>query len=286
MKEEDYYYIVRGRTMTNLSHAKALNTALVELSREGTPAQLSDQLKADMFGTSETNPEVMTTYVSPLFISPDNTRQASHDFGSPLGGGSTTVSGSDGITPKDGETTEGEVKGIKKKLYRSRFPDRLELRLNRDRQIDSLGMPLTPPVKSDKRSMSLGEVTGETILKKSSSFAGFLSQDSAEPFKRQESLTALCTSPTKGVPGMAKLPSLGRLRHSSAPSGQGTPMSKHSTLPQTPSWISSTGSYTDIGKEDIESRSTWPLLYVSFLLFTFLKKKKLFIWISIFCNIF
>ncbi|XP_021342251.1 protein SZT2-like isoform X1 [Mizuhopecten yessoensis] len=266
MKEEDYYYVVKGRTITNLSHAKALNTALVELSREGTPAKQNIQLKTDIFhATDLESPEVMTTYVSPLFITPEYPRQASLEVESPLGGCSSNLSGSDGVTPKDTETHEGGTRdtdtpeglgrGGKKRLSRSRFPDRMELHFSRDRQIDFPRTPLTPPVKSDKRSMSLGEEIGEGVLKKSSSFAGFLTEDTVEPFKRQDSMTALSVSPVKGVSGTPQLPSLGRLRHSSAPSGQGTPMSKHSTLPQTPSWISSRGSYTDIGYEGDSSET-------------------------------
>ncbi|XP_060082039.1 KICSTOR complex protein SZT2-like [Ylistrum balloti] len=254
MKEEDYYYVVRGRTMTNLSHAKALNTALVELSREGTPAKQNNQLKADIFQTNNPDsPEVLTTYVSPLFLTPEDPRRASLEVESPLGGGSSNMSGSDGIkdleTQEGGTIPEGAGKGGKKRQYRSRFPDKMELHFNRDRHVDFPRTPLTPPVKSDKRSMSLGEEIGQVVLKKSSSFAGFLTEDSVESFKRQDSMTALSISPIKGVSGTPQLPSLGRLRHSSAPSGQGTPMSKHSTLPQTPSWISSRGSYTDIGYE-------------------------------------
>ena len=105
--------------------------------------------------------------------------------------------------------------------------------------------PVHPSKSLTERTSSATGSTEDIVLKKSSSFAGFQNEQTQDNLKRQESLAVLPALPGKMVP---QLPSLGRLRHSSAPSGQGTPRSKASTLPQTPSWISSRGSYTEEGK--------------------------------------
>ncbi|KAK3579120.1 hypothetical protein CHS0354_022140 [Potamilus streckersoni] len=82
------------------------------------------------------------------------------------------------------------------------------------------------------------------ILKRCSSFAGFKSVRTCEvvPSPKQEEI--LSQSPAKtAVPALTPI---GRLRHFSAPSSQGTPRSnRNSTIPPTPSWQSSRGSFTE-----------------------------------------
>ncbi|KAL3869893.1 hypothetical protein ACJMK2_042520, partial [Sinanodonta woodiana] len=82
------------------------------------------------------------------------------------------------------------------------------------------------------------------ILKRCSSFAGFKSVRTCEvvPTPKQEEI--LSQSPAKtAVPALTPI---GRLRHFSAPSSQGTPRSnRNSTIPPTPSWQSSRGSFTE-----------------------------------------
>ena len=88
----------------------------------------------------------------------------------------------------------------------------------------------------------------EGILKRCSSFAGFRSETACGTIKPEDESLSQAHSPVKGVHPILAGP-LGRLRHFSAPlSGQGTPKSRVSTLPQTPSWVSSRGSFTEDGK--------------------------------------
>ena len=86
----------------------------------------------------------------------------------------------------------------------------------------------------------------EGILKRCSSFAGFRSDTPCGTIKPEDESLSQAHSPVKGFhPVMGPV---GRLRHFSAPlSGQGTPKSRVSTLPQTPSWMSSRGSFTEDG---------------------------------------
>lgn len=260
------------------NHANVLNAKLVSLSRENTPAKHPLPRRTDLMNLSDGfDSPVLTTYVSPSLISP-------HGYKPPteLGTHDTTESSADfsdsGQTPgvlKPGEThpTNPSYKPYQAQKSTSfRHKKRpsdivLELKHNREELSDS---PSTPPVKSDKRSMSLGEDIREGFLKKSSSFAGF-TEENIDPFQRQDSLASLLASPVKNYSDTSKLPSLGRLRHSSAPSGGQrlpAPTSKQSTLPQTPSYFSSRGSYTDIGNTTISL--SWVVVRTSFSDFSFL----------------
>ena len=94
----------------------------------------------------------------------------------------------------------------------------------------------------------------EGILKRCSSFAGFRSETACGTIKPEDESLSQAHSPVKGVHPILAGP-LGRLRHFSAPlSGQGTPKSRVSTLPQTPSWVSSRGSFTEDGKISFEAK--------------------------------
>ena len=94
----------------------------------------------------------------------------------------------------------------------------------------------------------------EGILKRCSSFAGFRSETTCGTIKPEDESLSQAHSPVKGVHPILAGP-LGRLRHFSAPlSGQGTPKSRVSTLPQTPSWVSSRGSFTEDGKISFEAK--------------------------------
>lgn len=262
MKEEKNYYIIKGKCHNLANHAKKLNNALVELSREGTPAKPCNSMhdSVDDGVTSHHADVPLTTYVSPAFISPTyNARDSSLD-----GSGSHVVISSDLSGPEASPSnylfhkenmkmssdklssgTESDSKDVQKKSSLD-----IDIRRHSEPTENVIESKLPLPVKSvELRSESLSDDVSEGTLKKSSSFAGFTSEENTEAFKRQESMTALSTSPIKGVTNVPQLPSLGRLRHFSAPSGQGTPHSKTSTLPQTPSWISSRGSYTEEGKK-------------------------------------
>ena len=88
----------------------------------------------------------------------------------------------------------------------------------------------------------------EGILKRCSSFAGFRTETACGAIKSEEESLSQAHSPVKGFHSNFIGP-VGRFRHFSAPlSGQGTPKSRVSTLPQTPSWMSSRGSFTEDGK--------------------------------------
>ena len=88
----------------------------------------------------------------------------------------------------------------------------------------------------------------EGILKRCSSFAGFRSETPCAAIKSVDEGLSQAHSPLKGFHPNFVGP-VGRFRHFSAPlSGQGTPKSRVSTLPQTPSWMSSRGSFTEDGK--------------------------------------
>lgn len=88
----------------------------------------------------------------------------------------------------------------------------------------------------------------EGILKRCSSFAGFRSDTPCGAIKSEDESLSQAHSPIKGFQSNIVGP-VGRFRHFSAPlSGQGTPKSRVSTLPQTPSWMSSRGSFTEDGK--------------------------------------
>ncbi|KAJ8305511.1 LOW QUALITY PROTEIN: hypothetical protein KUTeg_016056 [Tegillarca granosa] len=246
LKEENIYYIVKGKSHNLVNHAKKLNSALVELSRESTPAKpcinMQEKWVSDHIEDSVTSPQTdvpLTTYVSPTFISPSYiARDSSLD-----GSGSHVVISSD---------LSGQEASPSNYLFHK---DNMGIRNSEpDEIVIQTQLPL--PVKSGElRSESLSDDISEGTLKKSSSFAGFNLEENTEPFKRQESMTALSSSPIKSVTNVPQLPSLGRLRHFSAPSGQGTPRSKASTLPQTPSWISSRGSYTEEGYDGDSSDS-------------------------------
>lgn len=95
------------------------------------------------------------------------------------------------------------------------------------------------------------EDQNEAVLKRCSSFAGFRSEESCTTIKDEESFVETETSPDKSHL-LQTVVSQGRLRHCSAPvAGHGTPRSKVSTLPYTPSCISSRGSFTEDGKTEI-----------------------------------
>lgn len=91
------------------------------------------------------------------------------------------------------------------------------------------------------------DLENEAVLKRCSSFAGFRSEVPCVPNKQDAAAEYQGHSPLKGQQQILMGPQ-GRSRHCSAPvSGQGTPRSKISTLPYTPSCISSRGSFTEDG---------------------------------------
>ena len=95
----------------------------------------------------------------------------------------------------------------------------------------------------DIRSSSAGEIEVQG-LKKSSSCAGLLMTTSPKATEVGENTSKAPLPVLTSVPLMS-LP--GRPRHFSAPSGQGTPRSKTSTIDHTPSWGASRASLTEAG---------------------------------------
>lgn len=92
------------------------------------------------------------------------------------------------------------------------------------------------------------DLENEAVLKRCSSFAGFRSQEPCVPTKQDSENESQGPSPMKAQQHSLIGPQ-GRSRHCSAPvSGQGTPRSKVSVLPYTPSCISSRGSFTEDGE--------------------------------------
>lgn len=300
IKEEDFYFAVRLKShcLGHQPDVKALKNALVELSKEGTPAtqsasldSLADQTE-DSFLSKEAG--VLRTYVSPRFCSPETFRNSGHlrQFSSDISGSDEypspaircdrvsfeKQSSSGGFTLQK-ETTDINFLSSDPKLSDSRrnskesstsqtfcFSARKDSNTddttsesasgpssNTEGQQSSVA-PLQSSVLINQNSGSNSDEILDTVLKKSSSFAGFQNEQTAETFNRQDSAASvLPVLPLKPFGGTPHLPSLGRLRHSSAPSGHGTPRSKNSTLPQTPSWISSRGSYTEEGRSYIIS---------------------------------
>lgn len=91
------------------------------------------------------------------------------------------------------------------------------------------------------------DLENEAVLKRCSSFAGFRTEVPCVPNKQVAAAEYQDHSPLKGQQQTLTGPQ-GRSRHCSAPvSGQDTPRSKISTLPYTPSCISSRGSFTEDG---------------------------------------
>ncbi|KAK3091384.1 hypothetical protein FSP39_019468 [Pinctada imbricata] len=291
VQEENFYYCVRTKAHNNLSlNACALNSALVELSREGTPAlqgslSLNNLNQEDSLMSSEAG--VLRTYVSPAFISPECAkflRQSAVATSSDMSEGSThylfpkcaeeqSPVAVDGKKPSADQNVEGQGKTASSRRSSKESSGgsgrivavEFEQNLNRSKveqtavtspgsNTNQEGNTSNQAVKSHQvETTCLGDSLEELWLKKSSSFSGFQNDQSPESIKRQESLAAL--PPLPPVRQTPQLPSLGRLRHSSAPSGQGTPRSKTSTIPQTPSWISSRGSYTEEGYDGDSSES-------------------------------
>ncbi|XP_053393950.1 KICSTOR complex protein SZT2-like isoform X2 [Mercenaria mercenaria] len=103
----------------------------------------------------------------------------------------------------------------------------------------------TPSMVDD--SYDSTDLENEAVLKRCSSFAGFISQEPCVPTKQDSETEFQGPTPLKPYHHSLIGPQ-GRSRHCSAPvSGQGTPRSKVSVLPYTPSCISSRGSFTEDG---------------------------------------
>jgi hypothetical protein len=289
IKEEDFYFAVRLKShcLGHQPDVKALKNALVELSKEGTPATQSASLDSladhteDSFLSKEAG--VLRTFVSPRFCSPETFRNTGHirQFSSDISGSDEFPSpairserisfekrsSTGGIVEltQQKETTDGnDSRRNSKESSTSQtfcFSARKDSNTD-DTTSESASGPasntegqqasVAPLLSPDPISQNIdtnGDDIVDTVLKKSSSFAGFQNEQTAETFSRQDSAASvLPVLPLKPFGGTPHLPSLGRLRHSSAPSGHGTPRSKNSTLPQTPSWISSRGSYTEEGR--------------------------------------
>lgn len=239
---------------------KALTTALVELSRENTPASL------EMIASTTKELSTSVTYTSSTLMSTERQRVISpRSHSSKEEGLSSIPSGKeDELSPLPSGSDESHYMFPKESGVKSENISRISE--NNDSNsvseqdnfsdfYDKLeGVDIRPVKSTDLRSLSAGEIDLKG-LKKSSSCAGLLmtspisSKDSSE--------VSSLAPPPHTLASVPHLPFLGRLRHSSAPSGQGTPRSKTSTIDHTPSWISSRGSYTEEGKISIYDIRFW-----------------------------
>ncbi|XP_052100492.1 KICSTOR complex protein SZT2-like isoform X3 [Mytilus californianus] len=239
MKEEDFYFVVTNKAYNNVL-TKALTSALVELSRENTPASL------EMIASSTNDVSTAVTYVSPTLMSTEKQKiisPVSHsreDGLSPLpsekGGLSPLLSGSEesssaflkveGNKNLKSDNDNNDNSTVSEREHFTDFYDKLEgIKTN------------IRPVKSvDLRSLSAGEIDLQG-LKKSSSCAGIIMTS----VSTTKEITSLAPPPPV-MTWASHAPFLGRPRHFSAPSGQGTPRSKTSTIDHTPSWLSSRAS--------------------------------------------
>lgn len=239
MTEEDFYFVVTNKSYNNVL-TKALTTALVELSRENTPASL------EIVASSSNDINTAVTYVSPTLMSTEKQKiisPVSHsieDGLSPLpsekGGLSPLLSGSeesssvflkvDGNIDKKSDNDNNENSTASERDHFTDFYDKL----------DGIKTNIRPVKSVDLRSLSAGEIDLQG-LKKSSSCAGIIMTSVGNTKE------IACLAPPPPVMTWASHGQfLGRSRHFSAPSGQGTPRSKTSTIDHTPSWLSSRAS--------------------------------------------
>lgn len=270
VKEGDFYYIVVDRAHCHtLAHARALNSALVQLTndtssgkrinrsstalghreRAATIATVNRSIKnADLsHGKDQTFPIKHKGSTDPPFKSEQGSRKPSSSD-SKSGKGSREHSFDSG--KKVDLIKEQYDEGSKKP---QEIPPEVQINVTKEfmhtvgRSDVTKEFTLTSSCSDRHLSYINKRISGgdtgflDGPLKKSSSFAGFHTEESEHLCKPvDQNVAALAVSPVK-------LPPLGRFRHFSAPSGHGTPLSKPSTLPQTPSWFSSAGSYTEEG---------------------------------------
>ncbi|XP_025109017.1 KICSTOR complex protein SZT2-like isoform X3 [Pomacea canaliculata] len=225
-KLKGYYYLAIDRAHADsIRHAQALKTALVELSLgnagcgEDEAVLNSDGRK--LFPTMEER-----SYSLPSILPSAQTESATGRTMCEAGGNDRTGNGS---SEDNRPRSSSDAKFFKERNHSvvTYFADSdLHSATARDKSVNSKS-GIDPP------------------LHKSNSFAG-LQEPIPEPpstCSDTQSGSKVGSSPLASIPGV-------RSRHFSAPSGQGTPQSLASTIPQTPSVVSSHGSGTsDAGFE-------------------------------------
>ena len=248
-KEGDFYFAILNRAhfsqfrdlepitdttqQTNtIKHAMALQDALVELSsKEGTPAERDGRVtEADkLFPAIEER-----SYSLPSILLSMGT---SEEQSSPLAMSSPKKVDSQTVELRQRHSSDG--KDVKVKTEPNLLGPMMDATADDFRQLPvPASSMLDIPLKHDD---TLDHTEGS--LKKSSSFGGSGLGDFSE---RGDMIGGESQLVNVLAPIRSQL-TLERNRHSSAPSAQGTHHSLVSTQPQTPSWISSRGSYNEDG---------------------------------------
>ncbi|XP_041357997.1 KICSTOR complex protein SZT2-like isoform X2 [Gigantopelta aegis] len=249
-KEGDFYFAILNRAhfshfrelqpivdeaqqSSNIKHAMALQTALVELSsKEGTPAEREGRTtEADkMFPAIEER-----SYSLPSILLSMGT---SEDQSSPLAVSSPKKLDSQILENRQRHSSDG--RDMKVKTDARLVGPMMDPTVDDFRQLPiPASSMLDIPLKHDETVEH-----AEGLLKKSSSFGG--SGFGGFPMVIGDSVGGERQLVNVIAPIRSQL-ALERNRHSSAPSAQGTHHSLVSTQPQTPSWISSQGSYNEDG---------------------------------------
>ncbi|XP_071119812.1 KICSTOR complex protein SZT2-like [Haliotis cracherodii] len=223
-KEGDYYFVIidRARAIQLRQHARDLKSALAELESGDIPPGWKDPT-CRLFPAIEERSNSLPSVLHPV----DQLTAKCVDSPEP-------------ITPEREDFRQrsfSDAKFMARPVGNDIDSDSVDVKLSKPTELT------LPEMVSASHILDVPKIdrdpveSGEGSLKKSSSFAGFQAETQHEEIQ-QTTGGGLTTRPT--------LPHV-RGRHFSAPSGQGTPHSRSSTLPHTPSLFSSRGSYTEDG---------------------------------------
>ncbi|XP_067679134.1 KICSTOR complex protein SZT2-like [Haliotis asinina] len=223
-KEGDYYFAIidRARAIQLRQHARDLKSALAELESGDIPPGWKDPT-CRLFPAIEERSNSLPSVLHPV----DQLT-------------AKCVDSPDPITPEIEDFRQrsfSDAKFMVRPVGSDLGSDSVDAKLSKPEELTLPAMVPTSHIldvpKLDREPVE----SGEGSLKKSSSFAGFQAETQHEEIQQ-----------TTGGGSTARptLPHV-RGRHCSAPSGQGTPHSRSSTLPHTPSLFSSRGSYTEDG---------------------------------------
>lgn len=224
-KEGDYYFVIidRARAIQLRQHARDLKSALAELESGDIPPGWKDPT-CRLFPAIEERSNSLPSVLHPV----DQLTAKCVDSPEP-------------ITPEREDFRQrsfSDAKFMARPVGNDIDSDSVDVKLSKPTELTLPEMVSTSHILDVPKIDRDPVESGEGSLKKSSSFAGFQAETQHEEIQ-QTTGGGLTTRPT--------LPHV-RGRHFSAPSGQGTPHSRSSTLPHTPSLFSSRGSYTEDGK--------------------------------------
>lgn len=270
MKEEQFYFIVvdraRPRNWGHTLNSNELNSKLEELSRECSPAKEVHRFSTESDTAAPYKPTDKEREASQIVSSPDAVFLADDVSISKGDQALEKLSRSLGFKPvectskrssESPETKPGPPQGRKSAVSLLETVEAIERDSLRD-----CGPESQVTIKSCSSMVNVQPTTSCPIitapspeqgglLKRSSSFSGFTMEGQAVPLDTTpERVANGCDSPDSMLKSVASAPQMvlhSRVRHFSGPSGPGTPLSRTSTRPQTPSWVSSTGSYTEGG---------------------------------------